>query len=113
MGLSAQADNEIYYGVYQGTGTLSGFGTKKAETYDVALRLTDPSLVGLEIRGLRIPVNAKAKNAGEYKGWLTKELTLTSGKMSPDIVCLDANPTGRGLRCAWTSPTSSRRLACT
>ena len=94
MGLSAQADNEIYYGVYQGTGSLSGFGTKKAETYDVALRLTDPSLVGLEIRGLRIPVNAKAKNAGEYKGWLTKELTLTSGKMTPDIVCLDATPNG-------------------
>ena len=31
--LTAQADNEIYYGVYQGTGSLTGYGTKKAETW--------------------------------------------------------------------------------
>ena len=92
--LTAWADSEIYYGVYQGTGTLTGFGTGKAETYDVAIHLTDPSLVGMEIRGIRIPVNANAKNTSAYKGWLTRELTLVSGKVVPDIVSLEATPSG-------------------
>lgn len=92
--LSAQADNEIYYGVYQGTGSLLNYGTGKAETYDVAIHLTDPSLVGLEIRGIRIPVNASAKNTTGYKGWLTRELTLASGKTVPDIVNIEATPSG-------------------
>lgn len=92
--LSAMADGEIYYGVYQGTGSLTGYGTGKGETYDVAIHLTDPDLVGMEIRGIRFPVNANAKNTSGYKGWLSKELTLVSNKMTPDIVSLDATPSG-------------------
>ena len=92
--LTAWADGEIYYGIYQGTGTLTGYGTGKSETYDVAIHLTDPSLVGMEIRGIRIPVNASAKNASGYKAWLTHALTLESNKMAPDIVSLEATPSG-------------------
>ena len=92
--LTASAENEIYYGYYHGTGTLTGFGTKKAETYDIALHLTDPMLVGMEIRGLRIPVRTDAGNASDYKGWLTTELTLASGKFVPDIVSVETTPSG-------------------
>lgn len=93
----AKADGEIYYGIYQGTGTLSNFGTKKVETYDIALHLTDPDLVGLEVRGIRIPVNTSAANVHGYKVWLSKELTLVSGKMTPDVVSMDVTPDGK-----WT-----------
>ena len=93
--LTVWADNEIYYGIYQGTGTLSEYGTKKAETYDIALHLTDPTLVGMEIRGIRIPVNPNAANAKDFKVWLTKELTLESGKNVPDIVSMEVTPDGK------------------
>ena len=98
------ADNEIYYGVYQGNGTLKSFGTKKAETYDIAIHLTDPSLVGAEIKAVRIPVNTKATNAKDYKGWLTKELTLASGKLVADIVTVDATPDGSWAEAVLAEP---------
>lgn len=102
--LSAMADGEIYYGIYKGTGTLTTFGTKKAETYDVALRLTDPTLEGLEVRGIRIPVNTNAKNVTDYKVWLTHELTLESGKMVPDIVSVDVTPDGKWAEARLAEP---------
>lgn len=92
--LTASAENEIYYGVYQGNGTLTAYGTEKAETYDIAIHLTDPSLVGAEIRAIRIPVNTKATNVKDYKGWLTKELTLVDKKNVPDITIQDATLSG-------------------
>lgn len=102
--LSAMADGEIYYGVYQGSGTLSAFGTKKAETYDIALHLTDPTLVGLEVRGIRIPVNANATLAKDYSVWLTKELTLASGKNVPDIVSMNVTPDGKWAEARLSEP---------
>ncbi len=92
--LSAMADGEIYYGIYQGTGTLSPFGTKRGETYDVAIHLNDPSLVGMEVRGIRIPVNTKATNVTSYQGWLTSELALSGGKNVADIVTREATVSG-------------------
>jgi len=92
--IPALAEGQIYFGVYQGTGSLTAYGTDKAETYDLAIHLTDPSLVGMQIRGIRVPVNANAKNTTDYKAWLTKELTLVSGKVVPDIVSVEVAPEG-------------------
>ena len=102
--LTASAENEIYYGVYQGNGTLTAYGTDKAETYDIAIHLTDPSLVGAEIRAIRIPVNTKATNVKDYKGWLTKELTLASGKLVADIVTADATVSGSWAEAVLAEP---------
>ncbi|MBR5036540.1 MAG: hypothetical protein IKX69_05080, partial [Prevotella sp.] len=57
---SMQAQNELLYGVYTGSGTLKGMGTAKAESYDVAMFLNDPSLVGMKIVGMNIPMNSGA-----------------------------------------------------
>ena len=101
---AAVADNEIYYGVYQGSGALTPFGTNKAESYDVAIHLTDPTLVGLEIRALRFPLNTKAKNMNDYRVWLTKELTLASGKTVPDILSVEATPDGTWAEAVLSEP---------
>ena len=55
--LAVQAD-DLLYGLYQGNGDLTAKGTKKVETYDVAIHFDDPFLVGKEVRGLRIPINS-------------------------------------------------------
>lgn len=88
----AKADNELYYGFYTGTGSLKDIGTQKAETYDVAIHIDRPDLVGMEVCGLRIPVNTKATNTDEYSAWLTKELKLEGGANAPDIASASFTP---------------------
>ena len=87
------ADNELLYGFYQGSGTLKSLGTRKVESYDVAIHLTDPFLVGQSIYGLRIPINTSAKKTSDYSAWLSKTLKVESGKNVPDIasISFDAN----------------------
>lgn len=92
---------DLLYGLYQGSGTPTARGTKKAETYDVAIHLADPFLVGKEVRGLRIPINTAAQNVTGYKAWLSSALTLDSDKKNvPDIRCVSFTPSG-----SWTDVT--------
>lgn len=102
--LGASAQEEQLYGVYQGTGTLAGIGTAKAETYDMAMHITDPSLAGLEIRGINVPVQEGAANITDYKAWLTTALTLESNKNTPDIASVDFTPDGKWAEVTFEKP---------
>ena len=99
-----EADNEMLYGVYRGSGTLTGIGTKKAETYDVAMHLTDPYLVGMEVRGLRVPINTSAKNTADYKAWITTELKVDDNANVPDILSVDFTPDGKWADVTFDTP---------
>lgn len=92
--LSGQADNELLYGSYSGSGTLTAYGDQKAETYDVAFFVGDSTLVGMEIRGLRIPINIKATGATDYQAWLSSELQLEGSKNVADIASVAFTPDG-------------------
>lgn len=95
--------NELLYGVYTGSGTLKGMGTLKAETYDVAMLLNDPSLVGMRITGINVPLNTAA-TVTDCKAWLTKQLTLESGKNVPDIASIDFTPEGKWVEVTFAEP---------
>lgn len=95
--------NELLYGVYTGSGTLKGMGTLKAETYDVAMLLNDPSLVGMRITGINVPLNTAA-TVTDCKAWLTKQLTLESGKNVPDITSIDFTPEGKWVEVTFAEP---------
>ena len=69
-----------------------------------AIHLTDPYLVGMEVRGIKIPINTSAKNATDYKAWLTKELTLESGVYTPDIVSVAFTPDGKWANVTFETP---------
>ena len=98
------ADGELLYGFYQGSGALTPLGTRKIESYDVAIHLTDPFLVGQAIYGLRIPINTSAKKTGGYSAWLSKELKVASGKNVPDIVSVEFNATTRWVEVTFETP---------
>ena len=100
----SHAQDELYYGKYRGSGTLKGIGTSKVESYDVAIHLDDPTLVGMEIRGLRIPVNTSAKDVTDYKAWLSSELTVSSGKNVADIASVDFTPDSRWVDVTFETP---------
>lgn len=101
---TAGAQNEVLYGIYQGTGTLKGVGTEKAETYEVAMHLSDPTLAGLEIRGINVPLNPNIKNLTDCKVWLTKELTLDGSKIAPDVASMDFTPDGKWAEVTFETP---------
>lgn len=81
----ALADNQITYALGDGT-HVYGTGGKNVETYDVAIRILDSSLVGAQIQAVRIafPFTEGLSNA---KAWLTRELpAIKSSKAGdPDI----------------------------
>lgn len=58
-----------------GAGIEQTDGTSKAETYDVAIKLQDNSLVGKQIVGLRIPI-INSDGLANLSGWLSAELKL-------------------------------------
>lgn len=63
------------------------YGFDKAETYDVAIRIDNPSLVGAKVTGIRVPLTADGIE--DASAWLTSELKLKkkNGKNvnDPDI----------------------------
>ena len=84
-GSAVMADNQITYS--QGEAALNyGTGGKNAETYDVAMLIQNPALVGARILGVRIAFPF-ANDLSNASAWLTKQLpAIVSSKAgAPDI----------------------------
>ncbi|MDE5882777.1 MAG: hypothetical protein K2H60_13720 [Muribaculaceae bacterium] len=92
--LSAVADESEFVFSYAGD-DYGYWGKGKAEIYDAAIRIQDPSLVGKKIIALRAVLNAY-EDIEETSLWLSKELTLEkvgSVKVTvPDVCSLDVSP---------------------
>ncbi len=74
MGLCSMAAESTV--VYTYAGDEAGYwGKGKAETYDVAIRISDPALAGKKIVGIRALLNA-TEGIENTSLWLSKELTL-------------------------------------
>ncbi len=61
------------------------YGTKKAETYDIAIKVADPSLVGAKVTKMAVPFPLAKDMASEYSAWMTTELKLDNKKNAPNI----------------------------
>ncbi len=70
---------------YYNGGDVYIYGTTKAETYDVAVLLNNPNLVGTKITGLEVAVPEMDGCYSDPMGWLTTELKLKSMKNLPNI----------------------------
>ena len=73
----SQATGSIDYGYYNDNSTLALWGSGKKETYDVAIRIDNPALVGTTIKGvtLYIPPTPAVSN---LKVWMSKELAINT-----------------------------------
>ncbi|MGN0231222.1 MAG: hypothetical protein ACI4A8_03315 [Muribaculaceae bacterium] len=67
---------EISFCFDQGQGNYGIWGTSKTDTYDAAIRITAPGLVGAKITKIIVPVNAP--NVADVSVWLSSELKLES-----------------------------------
>ena len=84
-GGAATAQNSIYYALGDSANTY-GTGTSKAETYNVAIHISEPSLVGATIKGVRIAFPYE-EGLSDASAWLSKELPpVKSRKVTePDV----------------------------
>lgn len=114
--------NIVYYdlssgesSVTPGDGSSTQWGTRKAETYDVAIHLDGSMNEGKTIERLRIPfVDATPVTA--LKGFLTTSLALDdNGLNQPDLVAVSATPVGPkdGEDYGWTEITLAQPYTIT
>ena len=84
--MEASAQTQMVYSFRHSGDQTTTWGTKKKENYDVAIRISDASLVGSTITGVRIPMpdniaGLQAKGAA----FLTKELKVANSVSVADI----------------------------
>lgn len=56
LSISAAAAQSLTWGYYNGSQSLVSWGTGKAETYSVSMKVNDPSFVGSRITAIRVPL---------------------------------------------------------
>lgn len=85
LGVQHAAAGDIVYSLGEPAYAF-GTGGKKAETYDLALRIANTSLVGAQVKGVRIAF-ASTEGVSEAKAWLSKDLPAikSSKAQEPDI----------------------------
>lgn len=82
----------------------SVYGYEKKEVYDVAMKISDPTLVGAKITGLYVPIPAKNEWITNCSGWLTKQLALENKKNKPDITSQVASFNDELLEVTFSEP---------
>lgn len=86
----------ITWGYYNGSQELASWGTAKSETYYVAMKVNDQSLVGSRVTKVRVPL--ASTDVSNCSVWLTRgSLQTTSGQGTNDAVNVAFTPTG-----TWT-----------
>lgn len=101
LGVNAESIN---YSYYHGTESLGNWGAGKAETYNVAMRVDDASLVGKTIKSVTIPVVTDAKSTSGYVAFLSHELKVSGGKAVADITSVEFTPDGEWTKVTFTEP---------
>ena len=103
----AMAGNEVKYSFASAAEQTGWWGTQKAESYDVAVRIADPFLVGKQVKGVSVPFPMSA-DITDCKMWMSKALTLATvdGKKQnvPDIESVEAVPADGVLAVTFSSP---------
>ena len=83
-----------YAGYCDDNAQATGMSAGRAQAYDLAMYVKDPSLKGMKVKGLRISA-PRTTRVNKYTGWLSNELTLTivdGVKVAdPDIMSNEGN----------------------
>ena len=74
-GSAPEGEAEMYAGYCDDHATQTGFSAGRAQGYDVASYIYDPSLKGLKVKGLRITA-PEGTDVTQYTGWLSSGLSL-------------------------------------
>lgn len=105
MAMAATASTLDYTYNFSG-GATEGYGYAKTETYDVAIRLQNPSFTGAKVTGIRVPLTVDGTE--DCSAWLTSELKLKkkNGKNvnDPDIATVSGEVNNGWLDIRFDTP---------
>lgn len=87
--------SNIGYGYFTGNEEVNAFGEAVEDTYDVAIHVQDPSLVGSYIESITFPLMATAGVSG-IKAWLSSQLRVEGGQNVPDLTSIDVTDAKAG-----------------
>ena len=91
-----ETDNRIDYGFYNGEGNLQTVtNNKKPETYDVAIKLDDPSMVGTAIESITFPLQ-EVEGVTDVSVFLTSQLRVEDNKNAADLIVKAVTPAEPG-----------------
>ena len=89
-------DNRIDYGFYAGEGTVGTVTNNyKPETYDVAIKLDNPAMVGTAIESITFPLQ-EVEGVSDMSVFLTSQLRVENGKNAADLVVKAVTPAEPG-----------------
>ena len=88
-GSAPEGSAEMYAGYCDDHATQTGISVGRAQGYDLASYIYDPSLKGMKVKGLRITA-PQGTAVGQYTGWLSNGLSL---KMVDGVKVADADIT--------------------
>ena len=92
--ISSTAQDYLLYSNYRDNPSLlGGIGTGKAETYNCAMLIDELSLAGAQVTSIRFPVEKTATLEG-CQVWLTRQLTVKSNQIQPDLFSATATVDG-------------------
>lgn len=86
---------DINYGYYTGDEEIGMFGEGKPQTYDVAIHIQNPALVGTHIESVTIPV-MDAEGLTNIKVWLSSQLRVENNLNVPDLTQVNVTPAEAG-----------------
>lgn len=84
LALSATAA-ELDFTYNKGGADSKVYGFNKKETYDVAIKIDDPAVVGCKVKGLSVDLPVSDGAIADLSGWLSSELKLENKKNAPDL----------------------------
>ncbi len=89
-------DKTIVYGFYTGEDELNAITNNyKPETYDVAIKVDDPALVGSYIKQITFPLQ-EVEGVSDISVFLTSQLRVENGKNAADLVVKSVTPEEAG-----------------
>ena len=83
------------YGFFTGSEEVSLFGEGWPETYDVAIHVKQPDLVGTYIKSITIPM-VEVQGISDVSAWLSSQLRVEDGKNVPDLTSISVTPEEAG-----------------
>ena len=92
-----EADKAIAFSYYKNSGEVLGSLTNycKPETYDVAIKIDNPAVVGNYIKSITFPLQ-EVEGVSDIQVFLTSQLRLEGGKNVADLAVKSVTPTEAG-----------------
>lgn len=102
VAVSAMAEESAVFSYAGNDEALQSWGYNKQETYDIAIFINDPALVGKTITKLAVPY--REYGGSEFSMWLSSELKVSQRKNVPDICSQAAEFKGTDLQITLDEP---------